>query len=321
MLKPNPYTEKYVTPYNESPARITRLKIGKEKEIEGIQKKNITYYGTELELQILDPNKTREYIIELITSAINTAKFRIIGKHDGSIGHGIEWVSNPMSISSWTYHIRRIKKLFFILEKSMAPSVKTGYHIHISIDSFIDAEHIFRFMRFFYENQPFAFAFGGRNKTQYLTKYASFDNIKIFAINDSIYTGIKNIKSVMNQPSTVSKYSAIRITDRTIEIRFPSATLNWETFIGILQGIDIIKTWTIGHDSICIPDLITWAKNLQENHLKQLWKWGVARIEKSFKKKDDKPTKEVVQPQVFTIVTNTLNYQDTINQVLRNLSL
>jgi len=75
-----------------------------------------------------------------------------------------------------------------------------------------------------------------------------------------------------------NKYKAIRYTEKTLEVRIFSSTLNWVKFLGRIQAIDIIKTYTLlcnDKTKYTIDDLIAWATPIKNSWLKNTWRYGL----------------------------------------------
>ena len=86
-------------------------------------------------------------------------------KDDSSIRCGFEIVTHPFSFQ-WFKNSPKFLKVLDDLRKRGYRSYKTttcGMHLHIETKSFT-SQHLYKFMRFFYENQDFIRALSGRTR-------------------------------------------------------------------------------------------------------------------------------------------------------------
>jgi hypothetical protein len=272
------FKEEKLRNHDDTPKFLIDLKVGKDKKIGDNKNKNVSFYGVEIELERknIPVKKTRQKIVVHVTSKINTEKFRFIGKHDGSMMSGIEFVSNPMSISAWTYNWRRIRKFFKVTSDLLSPSQTAGLHIHLAHNSLDGVPHIKRIIEFVYKNADFFIKMSGRTDQYRLNKYASFEMLsKIWLPEDTL------IERVLRTRDETYKYGAIRLTRNTLEFRFFCSTSNWEVFLGRLQVIDILKNWCSISKSNNVEEMLNWARPIQEKWLKNIWKYGISCIEKT----------------------------------------
>jgi len=152
---------------------------------------------------------------------------------DGSIngtGHGIEFVSRPMTLVAWREH----RDTFTRFADAMAragwrghQAKSCGLHIHIARAAFRDDLHAMRFCQFFQEHAA-QWTTLSRRRPDDLAQWAAFDRLSS--------ADLRRKGSKSDTFSGCSRYTAINARNAaTLELRFFRSTLKSGTFFGSLE--------------------------------------------------------------------------------------
>jgi hypothetical protein len=163
-------------------------------------------------------------------------------KQDGSLNHGFEIVTHPMSHD---FYKNEASELWDTLENLRTTyKVKSwdtttcGLHIHISRTGFNGGAHMHRFLNLVYSNQNFYEALAGRNSSNW-AKFADIyrqdferdaEGNRILDVYDNYVTSRKrDLMSKLGNHST-DRYSAVNTNNReTLEMRIFRGTVNSNT--------------------------------------------------------------------------------------------
>jgi hypothetical protein len=129
------------------------------------------YMGFELELET--GRFPREDCARFVLDTINTQSNDIVYlKEDGSLNHGFEIVSHPMTLGFATNHFdwNGISGLIKKGCKSWDTST-CGLHVHLSRSAFRDEKHLFKFFKLILDNSADVKRFAGRDSE----RWANFD--------------------------------------------------------------------------------------------------------------------------------------------------
>jgi hypothetical protein len=211
------------------------------------------YMGFELETELTRPTVVRgnsltpgaEHVLSTINKRIGSDNVVYL-KDDGSISHGFEIVSHPMTLGFAMNHfdwsgIEGLKGLGYDAWKASS----CGLHIHLSRDAFADYGHMMRFFLLILKNRQQLVQFAGRE-----SHYAKFDMDAFFnAYHD--YDSGKTVRgstlaSHAKQYSTNNdRYTAINLqNNNTIELRFFRPSLLASTVKACLQFCDAAFNYT-----------------------------------------------------------------------------
>lgn len=212
--------------------------------------RNQLYLGLELELEV--GRTPREDCAAFVVSKINgdNDDSVVYLKEDGSLEHGFEIVSHPMTLDyatskfAWDGISGLIKKGC----KSW-DAHNCGLHIHMSRNAFVDEKHIFKFMKFLYNNSDEMIAFAGRN-----VSYAKWDKDALLGswrdYNETTGSYEKKystsfMKLAKGEETNHDRYVAVNIQNRhTIELRFFRPSLNPNTVISAMQMCEALFAYT-----------------------------------------------------------------------------
>ena len=221
------------------------------------------YMGFELETELTRPTIARgsslapgaEHVLNTINKRRGGNENVVYLKDDGSISHGFEIVSHPMTLGFAMNHfdwagIEGLKGLGYDAWKASS----CGLHIHLSRDAFADYGHMMRFFLLILKNRQQLVQFAGREST-----YAKFDMDAFFnAYHD--YDSGKTVRgstlaSHAKQYSTNNdRYTAINLqNNNTIELRFFRPSLLSSTVKACLQFCDAAFNYT---SEITLPQIL-----------------------------------------------------------------
>jgi hypothetical protein len=183
------------------------------------RKSDTLYFGLELEVERDNSNVDVGKMAEKI---VNEDVYYM--KNDGSLNHGFEIVTHPMSFE----FIQETKATIFkpLLDKLIEAGYRSydsktcGIHIHLTKKCF-STWQLYRFIKFFLDNRDFVTAISQR-KIEQLDRWATIEEES----NDSI------IYKAKKKSGNHRRYSAVNLqNDKTIEIRIFRGTLNYLSFL------------------------------------------------------------------------------------------
>lgn len=180
-------------------------------------KKPELFFGLELEVE-----KSGSVQIDTIANKIQQ-KGILYFKNDGSLNHGFEIVSHPMS---YDFIIEQKDKMFLNILNTLIESKYRSYdtstcgmHIHLSKKAF-GTWQLYRFIKFFMENKQFVTAISQR-KLENLDRWAAIESEPDSSI---IYKAKK-------KSGNSKRYVAINLqNEHTVELRIFRGTLNIHSF-------------------------------------------------------------------------------------------
>ena len=196
-------------------------------------------------------------------------------KEDGSISHGFEIVSHPMTIDYAMNHVNwagitALKRMGF--ESWNASSC--GLHIHMSRNAFADDKHLFKFVKFIYSNRVDLVKFVGRESS-----YAKFGLDNFVSSWMDYDTGVRQQNSLMkmlkDQATNNDRYCAINIQNaHTVELRFFRPSLNVTTVQAAMQfckaSFDYTEMLTtqevVGGNALAFMSFRKWVRNRTDKY-------------------------------------------------------
>lgn len=224
------------------------------------------FLGTELELEVGDGDA------KSLASDINDEFFYC--KRDGSLNNGFEIVTHPFT-RKWFYDALKGGRLdkVFELSKRGCKSYDTdtcGLHVHMSKDYF-STIHLYKFMKLMYENGLF-WSVVSRRRIQAFDRWCSTKKDKHEICYES-----------KHKRNSDSRYTALNITEHTIECRIFRGTLNKDSFVGnieiLLSMVDFTRVTSIRDIS-----LENYRKFIHEQ---KTYKYAEKLLEKIFNKKGE----------------------------------
>lgn len=214
------------------------------------QKENL-FFGIELEVERAQSKSD----LDIVASKIKKPEFYF--KSDGSLSHGFEIVSHPMSYEYIKHNNKLFSEMFEILNNEQYKSYESttcGMHIHLNKNAF-STWHLYRFLDFFRQNRNLILQVSQRFEP-FFRRWSD--------INDSEYSEkqIKNKAKVKN--SEGSRYTAVNLTNsKTVEIRIFRGTLKYPTFMKNIEFTHSIYEFTKiqNSDSISKEEYLKFTKN------------------------------------------------------------
>jgi hypothetical protein len=186
-------------------------------EFKGTTPTNL-YIGMELETEVKTYEQSRADIAKYLTTP-----GLIYCKYDGSLVHGIEIVTHPMSFEYFTKDFIPYLKMFDGLDVEVCSSAeRSGMHFHVSRNAFTEMQ-LYKFLRFHHENQHFISFIGGRQLGRYCRSYEAGHQRTIRFAKGAESSG---------HGSYVNTYNA-----DTIELRYFKGNLN---MMVILKNVEFI---------------------------------------------------------------------------------
>ena len=187
------------------------------------QGKGPLYAGTEVEIECKDKSGDVDTVKE---SSLSETLYL---KSDGSLQDGFEIVSHPMDREYITSHKGDFEELFGALVSNGARSWDTdtcGMHVHLSKNQFTTL-HIYKLLRFVYDNQSLILRLSGRKSIEKLNEWANV------ADNGTAPLAIRKAKDGNNR-----RYEAINLQNRrTVEFRIFRGSLNPKRYF---QNLDTV---------------------------------------------------------------------------------
>jgi hypothetical protein len=171
-------------------------------------------------------------------------------KEDGSINHGFEIVSHPMTLDYAMTHMKW-KGISDLIKKGCKSwdAHNCGLHIHMSRNAFSDEKHLFKFFKFLYDNNREMKAFAGRDvsyakwdKSAFLNAWRDYDEATGSYVTQYSGSFMKNAKG---ENANDDRYVAVNLQNRhTIELRFFRPSLNPNTVLSAMQFCEALFTYT-----------------------------------------------------------------------------
>lgn len=203
------------------------------------------WFGMEIELEYGD-GEARE-VCDLAQEAFTTPS-AVYLKSDGSLSHGVEIVTHPMSVE-WA--IRNLNQSAFARMVSLgARSWRTttcGIHVHAGRGMFPSDSALARFCILIYRSQEAIEKFAGRSGS----RWCSFD----MDSDESI------TKQASKKQRPYDRYRAVNLqNEHTVEVRVFRGTLNPEGILGIHQLVAAMAEYSCERRTgMGLSESLTWS--------------------------------------------------------------
>lgn len=195
--------------------------IGKQEKLA----KNDTF-GIELEIENVKNTHYNDEIAEEITDYFDNF---VYCKSDGSLDSGFEIVTHPFTWKWYKKNKDKFNKIFDLRKKgyrSHDPGT-CGMHIHISKKSF-STIHLYKLLKFFYDMDiNFIKKISQRKKYDYCSLEKEDKTVKM-----------------AKKKKTNERYTAVNITDKTVEIRILNGTLRADRFYKNMEFVKAMFKFT-----------------------------------------------------------------------------
>lgn len=166
-------------------------------------------------------------------------------KHDGSLHHGFEIVTHPMTLG-WVNDPDSSGKFWEVIGKLSACNMSgwnadsAGMHVHVSRDGFSSDTHQAKFITFVVNNREFMEFMAGRSGSH----WSSFDREQL-----------RNLRSKIRRQSHTDRYQAVNVQNKaTLEVRIFQSTVTVERVKANLQLVHAMVSYT---DTITTNQVIT----------------------------------------------------------------
>ena len=201
------------------------------------------YVGIEIEVESTRSSSLGEYA-EMVANNCNGL---VYNKSDGSINHGFEMVTHPMTLGYAQNHLDGLWTSFASLRKAGFRAWQTstcGLHIHISRNSFLDDKHQQKFLYFIYGPAKDKIKkFAGRD-----SHWSKFDKDAFCSSRNDYGNDQGELPSLMEvvkgrrkdgitvSPQASERYLAVNRNNRhTLELRFFRPSLRPDTVLACIE--------------------------------------------------------------------------------------
>jgi len=161
-------------------------------------------------------------------------------KSDGSLNHGFEMVTHPMTLA-WAMEHFPWERIEHLNDGSFSgwDADTAGLHIHVSRDGFFSYGHQARFIHLITRNQHLFESLAGRSSA----RWARFDT-----------SNLRNISRKLRHLDSSERYLAVNIQNRnTLEVRIFQSSLKTERIKMCLQLVDASVKYT---ENLACDDII-----------------------------------------------------------------
>lgn len=184
------------------------------------------YLGFELEVEV-SRDTSRSRVAKSVQEALGDVAYL---KEDGSISHGFEIVTHPMTLdyAMQQFNWRTIRD--HRRSKDIMSSDNCGLHVHVSKAGFSGTSHEYRWLLFWHRNQKVLIQLAGRD-----SNYARYNNAQRGTLR----------RVAEGKPTDGIRYSAINTTNEaTYEVRVFASTLYVNRLKSALQLVDATVEYT-----------------------------------------------------------------------------
>ncbi len=218
------------------------------------------FFGIELEVEKSSGDIKKE--------TDNLPEF-VFAKEDGSLYNGFEIVSHPATYQWLKENADKWLKILTISKRGFI-SFKTdscGIHIHLS-KNYFGTWHLYRLLKFFYENPEFILKISQRNKSN-LNQWATLDKV----VDEN--KGRDLIYKAKNKNGNHERHCAVNLQNPdTIEIRIFRGTLNPLSFWKNIEFLQALVNYTFETPSryVNVASFLDYVKNYSKE-FNNLYRW------------------------------------------------
>jgi hypothetical protein len=179
-------------------------------------------------------------------------------KEDGSISHGFELVTSPMSLE-YIQNVFPFDKMRDLAEHGMRSSMTTscGLHVHINKGYFSNRHtSMYRFMAMFHRNNSIWQKIGGRTNSSYARWNDDEQQNMIEYVKYAHSQGIKGLQS------NYERYVAINLQNtNSIELRFFKGTLRPLTLQARVEAVHAVAEYSVAtRHNVNIKQAYDWER-------------------------------------------------------------
>lgn len=225
------------------------------------------YFGMEIELE---SSRSRS-----LDEAASLAQHRMGSvaylKEDGSLSNGFEVVTHPMS---YDYALNKFPWDTFreLRQVGMSGDEQAGVHIHINRSAFIDACHVYRWLKLIHRNRNSVVRLAGRRSTwarfersdrEWAIDYAKRGRNALHSSPGPVWYSYPRRKRTTPPAYDTSRYRAVNMNNsETVEVRIFRGSANENILRGYLAFVAASVEYS---RSLSAHDILT----------KNAWQWDV----------------------------------------------
>ena len=205
---------------------------------------NLLFLGVELEMEAGD--------WDIISSILDTMPSVFYAKEDGSLCDGLELVTHPMSWA-WMKKHADVWKILNEFKRAGCKSYKTntcGLHVHLSKSAF-SSLHLYKFLKFFYENPSF------------IQKVSHRSSYSMERWSDVRHGGEYLVYKAKHKDGNTSRYTAVNLRPhKTVEVRIFKGTLSVKGLWKRLEFVHAAYEWTqnISIKDVTVQNFLKWVE-------------------------------------------------------------
>lgn len=190
-----------------------------------------------LEIEVEDRNRrSRETHADIAHKIMAELPFTYC-MHDGSLECGFEIATMPLSWNWLRNNEAKLKPIFDLRNDGFRSydTTSCGMHVHLSKDSFKNL-HLYKFLRFFYDNPQFIMFVSQRSRVSKLQRWASLESKESLKFK------------ARQKRQKEHKYTAINLMHKdSVEIRVFRGTLNPISFFKNVEFCKAVMDFTRSH--------------------------------------------------------------------------
>ena len=209
----------------------------------------VTYFGVELEC---------EYVSADIGDTIGVLMDNRIGhaETDGSLGEGIEFITQPATLSAWRDSFGDTIRDYMATVQSFGGTFAAdscGAHVHVSRAAFDNDTHLFRFVTFMRHNESFIRVISGRNDSS-IDHWAKVNRYRSGDLRHEV------------KHSNGDRYRAVNLNNKnTVEVRIFAGSNDFADILGSIELLSAIVEYVrdltisdVNIGALFVNSFITW---------------------------------------------------------------
>lgn len=191
------------------------------------KKYNKQKFGFELEIENVK-GLTRNTVFASKVISLKWADKLFYCKDDGSLNNGFEIVSHPFTWQYYKQNKKNFTKLLQMIKDEGFQSYRPGscgMHVHISKEAFVHNAHLYKFMKFYYDNYAFIYKISQRDASS-TNGHCQWGNRR------EMFNSSATIQKVYDKyNSHDARYTAINLENTgSVEVRIFRGTLDEADF-------------------------------------------------------------------------------------------
>lgn len=238
---------------------------------------NPPYFGIETEIE--NVANTLQEQEEFCRGIEERWRDHFVFKKDGSLYHGMEFNSQPMTLEYIMAHEARIKNVLHYAQRKGTSGRKSncGLHIHIDERSFRNERHMYNFQLFFDSQPSMSLVLSGRT-IEDLLEWSEIRDIPTNIVDDA--KGL--IQWCREEREDDDRYYAVNYCSlqrhHTLELRLFKGTLFPNIWIGRVQIVYAVLEVTRQEDTVHFVDPLKVLNYLEEKDMQ----YGLSIFENAY---------------------------------------